>query len=123
MARGRFRSFPLYVDDDKVAECRQNQDSLETNDEAQFDSDGYAGHTDGSGLRTVTFTMIIPVKGTKLDIDGIIQSRKYVQLGLIVNGKFAKSEGRIKSRSYKSDVKNGVCEGDFTFEGGEPEYA
>lgn len=113
----------MYLNDKKVAECRDNKNELKTNDEAQFAIDGYMGHSDGAGMTNITFTVIVPVKGTQIDLDAIIAGRQYVRIGMPINGKFQKVEGRIVNRTYTGSVKNGQAEGDFAFEGGEPTYA
>jgi len=123
MARQIFRAFPVYANGKKVAEIRQGTYDVTNNDEAQVAIDGYQGHTDGATMSSVQATLIIPVTGTQIDFDSMRKTRQYVQIGMPVNGKFQMMDMRLVKAQYKWDSKNGQAEGDFTFEGGEPDFA
>lgn len=123
MARSVFRAFPMYLGGKKVAEVRSGTYEVNNNDEAQVAIDGYVGHADGATLSNIDATLVVPVTGTQIDLDSIRKNRQYVQIGMPVNGKFQMMDARLTRAQYKWDSKNGQAEGDFHFEGGEPDFA
>lgn len=120
MARSIIRALPLYLDGKKVAEVSDGSYDIESGDEPQIATDGFIGLSDGATTTSATFNCIIPVAGMAVTVDNMILNKKYVSLGIPVNGKFHQVDGRVTSGNYTWDHKNGRCMGAFKFMGGEP---
>lgn len=121
MARAIIRALPLYLDGKKIAEVSDGSYDIESGDEMQIGSEGVLGISDGTITANASFNCIIPVKGMQIAIDQIILNKKYVQLGVPVNGKFHQCDGRLSGVNYSWDHKNGRCNGAFKFMGAGPE--
>lgn len=121
MARNIIRAAPLYLDGKKVAEVSDGSYDIESGDEIQIGSEGVIGISDGTPVVNAQFNCIIPVKGMSVAVDSMILNKKYVQLGLPVNGKFHQCDGRVHSANYSWDHKNGRFNGAFKFMGEGPE--
>lgn len=121
MARGIIRALPMLLDGKKVAEVSDGSYDIESGDEPHIATEGYMGHSDGAVMVSATFNCVIPVKGMQVIVDSLILNKKYVTLGIPVNGKFHQVDGRITSGNYAWDFKSGSCKGTFKFSGGAPD--
>lgn len=116
----RFRAAPVYVDNRKIAEIESGTYEHNSNDEAHIGVEGYIGHSDGADMCTVSFNTVTPVAGHEFALKQVILDKRYVQIGLPIDGGYEAWEGRMLSRSYNWDSKTGSCKGSFKFEGGKP---
>lgn len=121
MSRALIRALPIFIDGKKIAECTGGTYSIASGDEMHIATDGYIGHSDGATTVKIDPECIIPVKGMQITVDAILLGKKYVQIGVPVNGKFHQVDCRLISASYKWDAKTGSATGSFNFEGGQPE--
>lgn len=120
MANARIRYAPLYVDNTKFAELHTNTNAINSGDEAQYDADGYAGHSDGAIMTKISGTAIVPVTGTNVDILSLLKNKSYFEVGQFIGGQWVQVTMRCLSATYDTDRKTGKMEGKFEFEGGEP---
>lgn len=120
MARSIIRAFPLSLNGKKIAEVSDGSYDIESGDEPQITTEGYAGHSDGAVTTTATFNCVIPVIGMQVTIDDVILNKRYVTLGILANGKIQQVDGRITSGNYTWDHKSGKAMGAFKFFGGSP---
>lgn len=121
MSRSIIRPLPLYLDGKKIAEVSQGTYRIASGDEAQIATEGYLGHSDGATTTQVSPKCIIPVKGMQTTVDDVLINKRYVTMGIPVNGKFHQVDMRLVNAEYQWDFKTGACMGDFQFEGGAPE--
>jgi len=122
VAKGKIiRALPLYVNSRKIAEVSGGSYEHNSNDEMQIATEGYMGHSDGADTCRVQANTITPVKGHELELKRIILNKEYCTVGIPVDGGYEQFDGRMTSRSYNWDTKNGSCTGQFTFEGGKPD--
>lgn len=120
MARAIIRALPLYIDGLKVAEVSNGTYDIATGDEIQIATDGVMGLSDGAATTNMSFNTIVPVIGMKAKVDDMLINKKYIDIGIPVNGAFHTCTGRLVTGSYSWDHKNGTCTGAFTFNGGPP---
>jgi hypothetical protein len=120
MANARIRYAPLYLNNVKLGDVHTNSLNGASGDEAAFDADGYAGHTDGAGTSKVSATAIVPVIASNTaTILGLFKNKSYCELGQFINGAWVQATYRCVSYNIDTDRKSGKLEGKFEFEGGE----
>lgn len=123
MARAIIRPLPLYFNGKKIAEVSDGSYDITSNDEAHIATEGYFGHSDGATTSKVNPNCVIPVRGMQTTVIDVLLNKRYVQMGIPVDGKFHQVDMRCVSANYKWDHKNGSMMGSFAFEGGEPDLA
>lgn len=121
MARAIIRALPVYVNGKKIAELSDGTYDIASGDEAHVATEGYIGHSDGATMTKVNCNCVIPVKGMQVTVDDILINKRYVSVGIPVNGKFHQIDMRLVAGNYKWDFKSGSCNGSFNFEGGSPQ--
>lgn len=121
MARAIIRALPVYFNGKKIAELSDGTYNIASGDEAHVATEGYMGHSDGATMSKVNCNCVIPVKGMQTTVEDALINKRYVSIGLPVNGKFHQIDMRCITADYKWDFKTGSCTGAFAFEGGGPE--
>lgn len=121
MARGIIRACPLYLNGKKIAEVQDGSYDIASGDEAHIGTEGYYGHSDGSTMCKVNANCIVPVKGMQTTLSDVLLNKRYVSMGIPIDGKFHQIDMRLVNGNYKWDFKSGSCNGAFSFEGGAPE--
>lgn len=116
-----FRAFPLYYQNKKVAEITSGTYDVAPGDEMQVGAEGIMGYSDGTLVTKIEADCIVPVKGLSVTILSDMLAKKYVSVGLVVDGKSHQLDMRITHASYNWDSKAGTAKGKFTFEGGKPD--
>jgi hypothetical protein len=81
------------------------------------------GQSDGVIETKIDFDTCVPVAGTEIDLDSLILKRTRFSIGIPVNGRYEKVQGKMTGRSYSSDSKTGESKGKWSFIGGEPDVA
>ncbi len=121
MAHAIIRAFPLYYKGKKVAEIASGTYDVEPGDEPQYGSEGLLGYSDGTTISTIDTDCIIPVKGMGVTIVSDMLAKKYVSVGIFVDGKSHQMDMRITHASFTWDSKSGKAMGKFKFGGGSPD--
>ena len=119
MANARIRYAPLYLNGTKIATLHTSTNAMSSGDEAQYDADGYAGHSDGAPMTKISGTEIIPVTGTNVDVISLFKAKSYFEVGQFVGGRWVQVTMRCLSYTVDTERKSGKMEGKFEFEGGE----
>jgi hypothetical protein len=119
MGQARFRHYPIYIRNRKVAEFNAGAYDMESGDELQYGSEGILGVSDGIINLKLEGDAVIPVSGTSIDFTTIFLGKQYVSVMIRVNGKRHVWVGRLTSMNYNSASKNGEAKGKFTFIGTE----
>lgn len=121
MARAIIRALPMYFNGKKIAEVSDGTYDIASGDEAHVATEGYMGHSDGATMTKVNANTVIPVAGMTTTVEDALLNKRYVSIGIPVNGKFHQIDMRVVNANYKWDFKTGSCSGSFSFEGGAPE--
>lgn len=121
MGNSRFRSFPLYVKNRKVAEVNGIAYDLESGDELQFGAEGVLGVSEGIPTVKIEADAVIPVQGMSVDLVTIMLSKQNVGIGIRVDGKLHKVDAHLTACNFSSQSRNGEAKGKFTFIGGAPD--
>jgi hypothetical protein len=114
------RPAPVLIESRKIAEVSSGTYAHTSNDEVQIGFEGVLGYSDGADTVRLQFKSITPVAGHEKDLRAVIMQKKYVTVGIFIDGAYEAFEGRLTSRDYDWDSKSGACNGNFTFEGGKP---
>ena len=115
------RAFPLYYKNKKVAEIVSGSYDLTPGDEVQIGAEGVIGYSDGVTMTKIETDCIVPVKGLGVTILADMLAKKYVSVGIVVDGKSHQLDMRITHANYNWDSKSGKAMGKFVFEGPQPD--
>lgn len=121
MADSRFRHYPVYVRNRKVAEMNAVAYDIESGDELQFGAEGVLGVSEGIPTVKLEGDCVIPVAGMKIDIISMLLSKQNVSVGIRVNGAMHKFTGHCTSANFSSSSRNGEARGKFVWIGGAPD--
>lgn len=123
MAQSRFRHYPLYVGNRKMAEMNGVAYDLESGDELQFGAEGVLGVSDGIPTVKIEGDFVQPVQGTQIDIVTMLLGKQYVSTKIVIGGKAHEIVGRFMAMNFQSDSRTGASRGKFTFTGGGPDVS
>jgi hypothetical protein len=115
------RPFPLYYKNKKVAEIASGSYDIAPGDEMQVGAEGVLGYSDGCTVTKIEADCIVPVKGLSVTIMSDMLAKKYVSVGIVVDGKSHQMDMRITHANYTWDSKSGKAMGKFSLEGGTPD--
>jgi hypothetical protein len=116
------RPLSVYLDGDKVAEIISGSYKINTGRDAVITDGGYSGHTGGAITATISAKQLVGVTTTRFaKLYASIRSKGYVGVALPVEGSIHQVVGVIKELGATWDHAKGSADGDWTFEGGEPE--
>lgn len=120
MANSVFKSIPVYYNGKKVAEIASHSVSLDGGDEEMFGQEGFLGWSDGIIMMTIEAQLVVPVQGITVPMLGDMIAKKYVTLGIPVEGKLLQADMRCTNIKYDSDSKAGSTKMGATFKGPQP---
>lgn len=118
----RVRFSPIYLDNKKQGTLQTTNVEVMNNGEQLIGTEGHLTVSDGAITCTVEGDMIVTTAGSSTDLLKMLLARADVQVGLPVNGKFAKFTGRLMSIGQTSTSKTGVTTGKFKYIGGQPDF-
>lgn len=116
-----FRAMPVFVNNKKVAEIKEATVKIMTNGEQQTGFEEVLGESEGIVTVEGSFSEVIPVVGTEIDIVDLLVNQRYAGIGVLVNGKTMKMEAKFVDGEFKSTSKSGVVEGSFNWRSGRPQ--
>lgn len=116
-----FRAMPVYVKNKKVAEIKEASVKVMTNGEQQAGFEAVLGESEGIVTVEGSFSEVIPVTGTEINILSILLAQGYAQIGVLVGGETMKMEAKFVDCEFKSTSKTGVVEGSFNWRSGAPQ--
>jgi hypothetical protein len=123
MATPKFRHFPVYMSNKKIATMSQVNHDIESGDELQFGAEGVLGHSDGIITVKLEADCVIPVAGSPVGFLDTIINKRDVSVRIFCDGKYQMFKGRIISANYTSNSRNGEARGKFVFTGGAPQLS
>ena len=118
MSNPTIRAFPIFYNGRKIAEANDNNANVKPGRTAMFAAEGYAAHSKGAVMFSLTSKIIVPVSGISVKAIEDAIAQKDVEIGVPVAGKFIKSTAAITNLDMTSNTETGRCEGSITFEGG-----
>lgn len=116
------RNFSLYIAGKKVGVARGHTYDIHGNNQLEVGDGKVIGIAQGVTTTALKSDLIVPVKGTGIDLKKYLLQKNPVDVALgIVDGKIHKVEMYLMDMSYVTEMANGSLTGSMDFQGAEPD--
>lgn len=109
------RFITLQVNGTSAAEVNAHTVDVKSNGETAIGGGFILGVTTGVVTISIKASTVNPVAGHSIDLLALLMADEEVPLAFAHNGKFYVAPFKVTEASNKSEAKNGMVTGDFTF--------